>query len=148
MKKMVLIVAAFTYALTGCASMWPDKENATTSTDDLQTTVVEQKNEAAEELVPTDVKKFFVAQVDGNTVELSAENSETIRQFLCDDDWIPDATKCDSDYIVTFDGRTIFYHSDCGTFNERLEESNRSFRLFETDRKTINAIIQSVFPID
>ena len=148
MKRMMLIIVAFAFVLTGCASMGPDKENTTTPTNDLQTPVVELKNETAEDLTATDVKKILVAQVNGNAFELSAENSEAISQFLCDNDWVPDATKCDSDYIVTFDGRTIFYHSDCGTFNERLEESNRSFRLSETDQETINAIMQSVFSLD
>lgn len=95
-----------------------------------------------------DVKKVLVAQVNGDTSELSAENSDTIRQLVCDDDWIPDATKCESDYIVTVDGRTIFYHSDCGTFNERLEDSSRSFCLSETDKEAVNAIIQSLFSPD
>ncbi len=128
MKRMILIIAALAFALTGCAGMGPDEENVTTPAND--------------------VKKILLAQVNGDTFELSPENSETIRQFLCDDDWMPDATKCESDYIVTLDGRTICYHSECGTFNEQLKESDRSFRLSETDRETVNAIIQSLFSPD
>ena len=126
MKRMLLMIAALAFALTGCAGMGPAKENAATPT--------------------TDAKKILVAQVNGDPLELSAEHSETIRQFLCDDDWTPDTAKCESDYIVTFDGRTIFYHSECGTLNERA--SNRSFCLSETDRETVNSIIRSVFYLD
>ena len=46
------------------------------------------------------------------------------------------------------DGRTISYHSDCGTFNERLEQGHQSLRLSDADRETVNAVIQTVIPHD
>ena len=61
---------------------------------------------------------------------------------------MPDATDCASDCVLTFDGRTVYYHSDCGTFNERLEQSYQSLRLSDTDREIVNAIIQTVIPHD
>ena len=59
-----------------------------------------------------------------------------------------DATDCASDCVLTFDGRTVYYHSDCGTFNERLEQSNQSLHLSDAERETVNAIIQEVIPHD
>ena len=92
--------------------------------------------------------QMSLAQVNGSAFDLSKENAKTIQQILDSGSWVPDATDCASDYVLTFDGRTIYYHSDCGTFNERLEQSNQSLRLADTDRETVNAIIQAVIPHD
>ena len=82
----------------------------------------------------------------GDTFDLAGEVAETISQILDAGSWVPDAANCASDYVLTFDGRTIYYHSDCGTFNERLEQSNQSLRLSDADRETVNRIIQAVIP--
>ena len=92
--------------------------------------------------------QMSLAQVDGSAFDLSKENAKTIQQILDAGSWVSDATDCASDYVLTFDGRTIYYHSDCGTFNERLEQSNQSLRLSDADRETVNAIIQTVIPHD
>ena len=92
--------------------------------------------------------QMSLAQVDGSAFDLSKENAKTIQQILDSGSWVPDATDCASDYVLTFDGRTIYYHSDCGTFNERLEQSNQSLRLSDADRETVNAIIQAIIPHD
>ena len=92
--------------------------------------------------------QMSLAQVDGSAFDLSKENAKTIQQILDSGSWVPDATDCASDYVLTFDGRTIYYHSDCGTFNERLEQSNQSLRLADADRETVNAIIQAIIPHD
>ena len=92
--------------------------------------------------------QMSLAQVDGSSFDLSEGNSKTLRQILDSGSWVPDATDCASDYVLTFDSRTIYYHSDCGTFNERLEQSNQSLRLSDADRETVNAIIQTVIPHD
>lgn len=92
--------------------------------------------------------QMSLAQVDGSAFDLSKENAKTIQQILDSGSWVSDATDCASDCVLTFDGRTIYYHSDCGTFNERLEQSNQSLRLSDTDREIVNAIIQTVIPHD
>ena len=111
-----------------------------TSADDEQQTAP-----AAPDSQPA---QMSLAQVDGSSFDLSKENAKTIQQILDADSWVPDATKCASDCVLTFDSRTIYYHSDCGTFNERLEQSNQSLRLSDTDREIVNAIIQTVIPHD
>lgn len=89
-----------------------------------------------------------LAQMGGSDFELSEENAKAILQILDTGSWVPGATDCASDYVLTFDGRTIYYHSDCGTFNERLEQSDQSLRLSDTERETVNRIIQAVIPHD
>ena len=90
--------------------------------------------------------QMSLAQVDGSSFDLSEGNSKTLRQILDSGSWVPDATNCASDYVLTFDSRTIYYHSDCGTFNERLEQGHQSLRLSDADREVVNAIIQAVIP--
>lgn len=89
-----------------------------------------------------------LAQVGGSNFKLSGENAKAILQILDAGSWVPGATDCASDYVLTFDGRTIYYHSDCGTFNERLEQSDQSLRLSDAERETVNRIIQAVIPHD
>ena len=92
--------------------------------------------------------QMSLAHVDGSSFDLSEGNSKTLRQILDSGSWVPDATNCASDYVLTFDSRTIYYHSDCGTFNERLEQGHQSLRLSDADRETVNAVIQTVIPHD
>ena len=92
--------------------------------------------------------QMSLAQVDGSSFDLSEGNSKTLRQILDSGSWVPDATNCASDYVLTFDSRTIYYHSDCGTFNERLEQGHQSLRLSDAQRETMNRIIQAVIPCD
>ena len=92
--------------------------------------------------------QMSLAQVDGSSFDLSEGNSKTLRQILDSGSWVPDATDCASDYVLTFDSRTIYYHSDCGTFNERLEQSYQSLHPSDAERETVNAIIQAVIPHD
>lgn len=89
-----------------------------------------------------------LAQVGGSNFELSGENAKAILQILDAGSWMPGATDCASDYVLTFDGRTVYYHSDCGTFNERLEQSDQSLCLSDAERETVNSIIQAVIPHD
>ena len=92
--------------------------------------------------------QISLAQVGGSNFDLSAENAKTLQQIFDTGSWMPDVTKCDSDYLLAFDGRTIYYHSECGTFNERLEQGHQSLRLSDADRETVNAVIQAVIPHD
>ena len=89
-----------------------------------------------------------LAQMGGSDFELSEENAKAILQILDTGSWVPGATDCASDYVLTFDGRMVYYSSDCGTFNERLEQSNQSLRLSDAERETVNRIIQAVIPHD
>ena len=84
----------------------------------------------------------------GDTFDLAGEFTKTISQILNTGSWVSDATKYASDYMLTFDGRMIYYHSEYGTFNEQLEQSNQSLHLSDAERETINSIIQAVIPHD
>ena len=92
--------------------------------------------------------QMSLALVGNSHYDLSDENTKAILQILDAGSWVPDATDCASDYVLTFDGRTVYYHSDCGTFNEQLEQGHQSLRLSDEQRETMNRIIQAVIPND
>lgn len=127
MKRIALFVINLAFALTGCANTEIKEENMEIPTE-----------------TAVDVIRISLARNDGESYELSPENSETIRQILCDGNWVLDAANCAGGYTVVIDSRKIYYHAECGTFNERLEQSNRSFHLSEANRETVNAIIRAV----
>ncbi|MBE6883622.1 MAG: hypothetical protein E7487_03340 [Ruminococcaceae bacterium] len=49
---------------------------------------------------------------------LSPEDAEKILKILENGRWINDLFKCESDYRIDIAGRTLTYHSDCGSFND------------------------------
>lgn len=116
-----------------------NSEGASGADDEQQTAP------AAPDPQPT---QMSLAQVGGSGFDLSEVNTKAILQILNTGSWMPDATDCASDYALTFDGRTIYYHSDCGTFNEQLEQGHQSLRLSDAEQETMNRIIQAVIPHD
>lgn len=83
-------------------------------------------------------------------IPLSDEDAVMLTQMIENDNWVDDVTKCASDYIVCLNGRTLFYHSSCGTFNESMRAAaqssvgpheGKSLRLSEDETKTVNAML-------
>ena len=84
--------------------------------------------------------EVFRNEEDAPGVPLSEEDSSTILTILQNGDWQEGTADCINDYRFTVSGSTIYYHSDCGTFND--SEANRSFTVSEEDR----AVILSLLP--
>ncbi|MBD5154136.1 MAG: hypothetical protein HDT15_03410 [Oscillibacter sp.] len=84
--------------------------------------------------------EVFRNEEDATGVLLSEEDSSTILTILQNGDWQEGTADCINDYRFTVSGSTIYYHSDCGTFND--SEANRSFTVSEEDR----AVILSLLP--
>ncbi len=91
----------------------------------------------------------FVSQIHGERVPLSGEDSETVIQILGRDGWVGDVTKTVSDYIFELDGRTIYYSTDGGVFNEGEGDpfpvKGQSLRLSPDERAVIELIIEGCF---
>lgn len=88
-------------------------------------------------------------------IELSEEDAETLAKILKNESWNTDeTTDCANDCAINLKGRLVYYHSDCGTFNEydlsdmtsfSAQESNidgKSLLLTETEQKTVNTILK------
>ena len=79
--------------------------------------------------------EVFQNEEDAPGVPLSEEDSATLLSILQSGNWQEGTADCINDYRFTVSGSTIYYHSDCGTFNDN--EENRSFTVSEEDRAVI-----------
>ena len=83
---------------------------------------------------------------DGAGICLSAEQSKMISDAIASCKWTIGTSDCLSDYVFTRnDGSKIFYHSDCGTFNDTA--INRSYSVTGEKQSQINKLLNSIFSV-
>ena len=73
-------------------------------------------------------------------VVISREDALIFRAFLESGEWDDGISRCANNYELIFDGNTVRYHSDCGTFNDSAY--NRHITLSEEDKVEVNAILE------
>lgn len=108
---------------------------------------------------PDEIAVNTVVQIESSTQDeplpLSDEDAALLSKMIASDDWTNDVTKCAADYIICLDGRTLFYHSSCGTFNESMRAAvqssadpheGRSLGLNEEERQSVNAMLDKYLP--
>lgn len=84
---------------------------------------------------------------DSNLVAVSREDADMIQAYINLGDWNDEAnTDCLSNCELFFDGQTIEYHSDCGTFNDTVQQ--RYLRLDDEAKETINKILEKYIELD
>lgn len=71
---------------------------------------------------------------------LSQEDAAKLQSIFQAGEWTEGTADCLSDYRLVLAGQTVYFHSDCGTFND--VENQRSFSVSEEDRDTILAVLQ------
>ena len=111
------------------------------------------------------VSPTFVTEIGRGTldtaVELSDEDAQTLLAILEAADWDEDGTAdCLNDCALNLGGRLIYYHSDCGTFNEphlsamstlsfvEPEENGRSASLGEEEQRQVHAILEKYITLN
>ena len=73
-------------------------------------------------------------------VTLSTEDALIFHAFIETGEWDEGTSDCLNNCEIIFDGNTIRYHSDCGTFNDSVY--NRHITLSEEDKLEVNAILE------
>ena len=73
-------------------------------------------------------------------VTISREDALIFRAFLESGEWDDGISRCANNYELIFDGNTVRYHSDCGTFNDSAY--NRHITLSEEDKVEVNTILE------
>lgn len=74
------------------------------------------------------------------TSEITAEEAEMIMTIIENGDWNKGGTAdCANDCKLTVNGETYYYHSDCGTLNDTL--NNRCLTVTEAEKESINGVL-------
>ena len=77
---------------------------------------------------------------DETEVKMTAEDSQIIRNYFSDGKYENGTGDCMSDYIFTTRaGQKIYYHSECGTFNDIV--NNGSYKVSDYQREERNAVL-------
>ena len=71
---------------------------------------------------------------------LSAEDAVLIGDLVESGNWMEGTDDCLNDCIIFMDGEEIKYSSDCGTFNDTVNE--KSLHLTEEQQAAVNAILE------
>lgn len=90
-----------------------------------------------------------------DAMELAKEDLQTLMQILEGiRQQYEGTTDCASDCAINLNGRLLYYHSECGTFNEpdlsamstissqTLENTGRNYRLTDAQKAEVNAILE------
>lgn len=142
MRKYIVLLVFFvcTLGLVACNSNQQEQENKIDSN--------------SQEIIDNTVTEIGRGTLK-KPIELSEEDAETLAKILKNVSWNTDeTTDCANDCAINLKGRLVYYHSDCGTFNEydlsdmtsfSAQESNidgKSLLLTETEQKTVNTILK------
>ena len=77
---------------------------------------------------------------DETAVAMTADDSRIIQNYCSGSKYENGTSDCLSDYIFTTGaGKKIYYHSECGIFNDIL--NNRSYKAVDSQRDEINSIL-------
>ena len=146
MKKWTAWALALVCLLTlaGCKA-GGDRDNAgeeeTGENRGQEAAVLDGKGAQAESAPAAD-EQVSVARVY-DTLEtgaaLSPEDADRIANLLEEGNWTEGTADCLNDCILTVNGESVYYHSDCGTFNDTIQE--RGLSLTEEERAAVNAVL-------
>lgn len=147
MKKWIAWILALVCLLTlaGCRA-GRDRDNAgeeeTGEIRGQETPVLNDKGTQAEdaqiESAVISVARVYDTSETG--AALSLEDVDRIADLLEEGSWNTEGTAdCLNDCILTVNGESVYYHSDCGTFNDTIQE--RCLSLTEEERAAVNAVL-------
>lgn len=87
--------------------------------------------------------------------ELSASDADVISGIIANGSFSDEGiTDCSNDFCINLKGRWLYYHSECGTFNEyniadlsymsskKAEINGKNMTVSESERLTVNAILE------
>lgn len=73
-------------------------------------------------------------------VAISEEDASVLRNYYSARGWMKGTSDCLDNCELIFDGNTVRYHSDCGTFNDSVLD--RHLTLDEESKEAINTILE------
>jgi hypothetical protein len=84
---------------------------------------------------------------EGKNYDLTEEEAKIIADIIENGVWSTEGTaECANDCKLIINGRTYYYHSECGTFND--EVNNQNLSVTEEEKKCINEILAHYITLD
>ena len=82
-----------------------------------------------------------ITRIDEDKIyDLTEEEVKIIADIIENGTWNTEGTaECANDCKLVIDDRTYFYHSECGTFNDK--ENNQNLSVTGEEKESINAIL-------
>ena len=82
-----------------------------------------------------------ITRIDEDIIyDLTEEEVKIIADIIENGTWNTEGTaECANDCKLVIDDRTYFYHSECGTFNDK--ENNQNLSVTGEEKESINAIL-------
>ena len=82
-----------------------------------------------------------ITRIDEDKIyDLTEEEVKTIADIIENGTWHTEGTaECANDCKLIIDERTYYYHSECGTFNDK--ENNQNLPVTAEEKENINAIL-------
>lgn len=138
----IVLVLVFIVALTACGET---KGNGNSLADGTEAYISNSDTGTAEteplQSEDPETMSGIVSHVGTDKAhELTAEEIEQITAIIENDNWNTEGTAdCANDCKLIIDGETYYYHSECGTLNDHLND--RRLTVTDTEKENINAVL-------
>ena len=131
-----ILAVSILLMLTGCQK---DAETSELPEDTSSDTVNISEN--SEEPISVSFAYIVGKDAEQSKIDLPSSDANTVISIFDSANWAPSAAKCLDEYEMWLGNEMFYYHSECGTVNDRTND--RSFCLTDTQREDINKILQS-----
>ena len=141
MKKRTILVLCLVLAIVAAGCGRQSKNNQIQEkVDDKSCESVEICTPSEEQLQNAGAWKVSAVDDGSEAVFLSAEDSKKIKDYIASCKYELGTADCLNDYMfIRADGSIIYYHSECGTFNDT--ENELSYKLLGEQQAWINNLL-------
>lgn len=96
----------------------------------------------------TDIKGSVSPTINdtSQTVALSGKDTQKIKKLWEEGVWEDGTSDCFNNCVISIGDKTVYYHSDCGTFNDNVREKNLT--LNEKRKSEINTLLSRYIELD
>lgn len=142
MKKLtaIFLILVFILALTACGVTKGSGEPVASKSTNTHSNIETANTELSQ---PANIETMSgtVSHVGTETAyELTAEEIQLFIDIIKNDNWNTNGTAdCFSDCKLIINGETYYYHSDCGTWNDNL--NNQCLTVTDPEKETINTVL-------
>ena len=143
MKKLLALLGVLTcmLSLVACDKATGNEETVTDGADIFEVDKnVSGETEQVQQAV-IESRSGIITRIDEEKIyDLNEEEVKIIADIIEDGTWNTEGTaECANDCKLIIDERTYYYHSECGTFNDK--ENNQNLSVTAKEKESINVIL-------